>query len=942
MKTLLRSTFTSRPEDDPDLTLENQFALLDSGLGFEQVEDTAIWTFVTDFARQHHHAPAFTSVREHFARQGEMEVVDRLEHLSTTQPRYRGNFLQRLNERAEDRRIRVMKEILTEAGRIVKDGITVKEGREDKILKGPYHAIQYVMQRSHDIVTPTTGQRLYGNVPKDGQDFLSRYQRVKDDPKSGIGFFTGISQMDDALSGAKRAELWTHAAFTGGLKCVAGDTHIFDVGTGCLRTVKEIHDSGDAPVLHALDERVWGITHAQASPVVESGVREILKVSSDAGRSIRVSDNHPFMTPGGWVDAGDLKPGSWVAVPDELPYTPDESPFLDEEVALLGYMLGDGTFADQIGFTSSNTEILNDFVLRLEILGYQEGIAGAYSTQPMFKVYSQHGTSNIKVSRSSGDRFHPWVSALRTLADRLGLYGCRSADKFIPAEMWGISEEQVWLFLSALWSTDGRVGIDRSTPGRKPKADLWYGTRSQKLATDLQLLLQRVGVSSTVSMGMPSYKGTRSPFWTVLLTSNDGKRRFLENTAIIGKQEAQEEALSCLPEKSNTDWMPPSLLSGVPDSVRAKTRQGGWHYSRWAKKKTKLARDTMLRLAEASGDLSLIKKARGRVRWERIVAVEPDGFEMTYDLEVPGPANFVANGFITHNSTLALNWAYNQAVFYRNSVLFLSLEMPYEQVRNILYAIHSGHPKFKKIHPPLPYNGIRDGHLTEDQEEFLRNFVVQDFNGVYVCSDPDMPEFNGRHPCYGALHIEVSDPDKSDYTVDDLKARAELLYQQEPFHMIFVDHAGLMAPRKWVSSTTERLNEVLRNLKRLSMNFRRGMGIAVVTLFQISREGFKSAEKLRKASGSNYVYNLTHLSYANEAERSSDIVTAGWVDEDLEKSSEVLIMNLKSRDNAKFEPFRAKVEFGHRRVLTLVDGGMDNSMEVGEAIDASILDGIGT
>lgn len=39
------------------------------------------------------------------------------------------------------------------------------------------------------------------------------------------------------------------------------------------------------------------------------------------------------------------------------------------------------------------------------------------------------------------------------------------------------------------------------------------------------------------------------------------------------------------------------------------------------------------------------------VRWLKIEAIEPSGEEMTYDLEVDHPAhNFVANGFVTHNS----------------------------------------------------------------------------------------------------------------------------------------------------------------------------------------------------------------------------------------------------------------------------------------------------
>ena len=94
------------------------------------------------------------------------------------------------------------------------------------------------------------------------------------------------------------------------------------------------------------------------------------------------------------------------------------------------------------------------------------------------------------------------------------------------------------------------------------------------------------------------------------------------------------------------------------------------------------------------------------------------------------------------------------------------------------------------------------------------------------------------------------------------------------------------------------------------MGFNRGMGIAVVGLFQISREGFRSAEK----NGGRY--NLTHLSYANEAERSSDIVTATWIDDELRKLNRAIFMCLKTRDTKPFDRVPVRVEFACRRMLT--------------------------
>ena len=249
--------------------------------------------------------------------------------------------------------------------------------------------------------------------------------------------------------------------------------------------------------------------------------------------------------------------------------------------------------------------------------------------------------------------------------------------------------------------------------------------------------------------------------------------------------------------------------------------------------------------------------------------------------------------------------------------------MPYKQVRNIFMAMHTGHEKFAPIRKALgigkclEYEKIRDGELSATEEEYLTQHVL-----------PDWIDPNNN---YGAIYIEVADPDKTDFTVQDLRARSELLYSNDPsIRMITVDHAGLMQSRGRYGGTTERLNEVLRDLKRMAMSFNRGMGMAIIALFQISREGYKAAEK----NGGNY--NLTHLSYANEAERSSDIVTAGWVDTELRESNLVKIQCLKARDTAPFEPFYSGVLWSNRRIYTTTDVTVATAQKTGDDIDLGL------
>lgn len=289
-------------------------------------------------------------------------------------------------------------------------------------------------------------------------------------------------------------------------------------------------------------------------------------------------------------------------------------------------------------------------------------------------------------------------------------------------------------------------------------------------------------------------------------------------------------------------------------------------------------------------------------------------------------------------STLCYNWVYTQSVYYGHSSVVFSLEMPYSQVRKLLFSMHSMHHKFTEVRIKLglqtdpkvavgvPYEAIRDGTMTDAQKMFMEHFVVKDLE------DPA----NG----YGKIHIEVADPNKSDFTVMDARTRAEVIHQKSPFKLIAFDHMGLMSPRKWVPSVTDRLNEIVRDMKRLAMNFNRGQGIAVLNLSQLSREGFRAAlkrEEQEKQKGnppSGRYYNLTHLSYSNEIERSSDIVTTTYLNDDMRKAGRVWFQCLKARDQRPIDPFQARIEWPCMRLFTLAElpTGM-TPQELGDELD---------
>lgn len=277
-------------------------------------------------------------------------------------------------------------------------------------------------------------------------------------------------------------------------------------------------------------------------------------------------------------------------------------------------------------------------------------------------------------------------------------------------------------------------------------------------------------------------------------------------------------------------------------------------------------------------------------------------------------------------TTLALNWAYNQAVGYQKDVLYYSLEMPYRQVRRWLLAMHSFHSKFEEariaLNLPsganrvgLDYKSIRDKELSPAEQQFYLDYVIPDWD------DPD----NG----YGKIIVEVADPSKPDITVDALRARAEHLYRKTPFGSVFIDHGSLLGAKSKYASTTDRLNESMRDLKRTATDFRRGQGIPVVALFQTNREGLKEAKKL-KEKGELPTYEITSLSYSNEAERSADVVTATYLDKEYASRNRALLTCLKSRDNAPFDPCLLEIKWPCRRLRTCLESPLiDTSTQVG-------------
>jgi replicative DNA helicase len=423
-------------------------------------------------------------------------------------------------------------------------------------------------------------------------------------------------------------------------ECVTGETPVW-LADGRRVPIREL--VGQTPEVWAMsaDQK---IIKAHSDLVWSKGVRQVFRVSLASGRSLRATANHRVFTGDGWRTVSELAQGSRVALARQFPSIAKPVAWSDAEICLLGQLVGDGSYLNNqpLRYTTgseANSKLVTECAIALG---------------SSVKRYAGRGNWHQLLIANNGNRWHP--AGVGAWLKRLGIHGQRSYQKHLPASVFQLSDARIGLLLRHLWATDGCISVRTAHPGGG--SAVHFTTCSERLAQDVAALLLRLGI---VARTHQVRQRIGRHVYSVLVSGSEQQALFLEKVGAFGPREAPAkrlaEQIALLHPNPNVDTLPQEVFAGVRAMMTAQgitrrqmaslrgTTYGGSSHFKFAP-----SRATMASYAEILHSDQLRMWSTSHLFWDRVVAVGLEGAEEVFDMTVPGPASWLADGIVSHNS----------------------------------------------------------------------------------------------------------------------------------------------------------------------------------------------------------------------------------------------------------------------------------------------------
>lgn len=436
-------------------------------------------------------------------------------------------------------------------------------------------------------------------------------------------------------------------------KCLVAGTYVWtDRG---LETIEEVFNRCDqrasttSRVTDVTDYGVRAVNERgdleQIAALTHNNLKPILRLKLRSGRTVEVTENHPLRVVDDngfivWREAGQIKVGdSMVSALFGAVEAASGDGLSEDEAVFLGYLVAEGSLSvrNSIRFTNWDVEVGNEFTKLAEDL------------------------FGCKVRNYDNKEYAVYDTALRSeIADRYDLDFVTAHGKKVPNCVRTSGHKAQRAFLSALFEGDG--WIDKSST-------IGLGTASEQLAREVQLMLYGFGIPATVSSKFD--KKYERDYWSVTVNPAVA-HRFLDEIGFRwARRAAQVETnfrrSSRDPQFENIPNVK-KLLLALRDDLRGDRgfdriagdifrKDMDLHCSRarlsriveWAEQKESLTPTGRSILAY------LRDLAQSRYTFEQVDSIEDAGIQPTFDVVLPQTHSFIANGILSHNTSLCLH-----------------------------------------------------------------------------------------------------------------------------------------------------------------------------------------------------------------------------------------------------------------------------------------------
>jgi phosphate starvation-inducible protein PhoH/intein/homing endonuclease len=438
-------------------------------------------------------------------------------------------------------------------------------------------------------------------------------------------------------------------------KCLSSDSLVLtDRGTieiGSLASGTRANEAVPIEVtVHGLDGP------EAATRFYDGGVSDTLRITARLGYAIETTPEHPLLVlePEGvlaWRRADLLRIGDTVALqrgqrmfgdrvglsynaqlhPHDRSAKPVHVETLDDELSYLcGALVGDGclTARNRVILTSADPEVVAAF----------QGMA----TRLSLHVFPGFDRPYDHVIASTG---------LHGLLEHIGLSTGPAATKRIPDRVLAAPERIVAAFLAGLFDADGTVDRRDGT--------ISFSTVSKTLAAQVHTVLLNFGIVASRGIKRGRYLGQPHLSERLTITGAEAER-FDERIGF--RLERKRSLRQHRTANTNVDVVP--FVSGlITRAVRSTTISHAEHklvedYRRNRRRPSheKLGRMVAL-LYDRGASIQSLEPLQefidGNLLFLPVARIEP-GRAHVYDLTVPGTHSFVANGFVNHNTYLAV------------------------------------------------------------------------------------------------------------------------------------------------------------------------------------------------------------------------------------------------------------------------------------------------